>query len=128
MLHSLTAERLEVVRDLDHFAATEVRPARLAARRRRKSAQDLFSVQRSRRRLADAPRRPPRRPRRSQLVDLLKPVEKCWQCQDFMPDPSSPTFLDEVCPGLGTGAGATRAPPRSRARARSHRAALRARR
>ena len=31
-----------------------------------------------------------------QLVDLLKPVEKCWQAQDFMPDPSSPTFLDEV--------------------------------
>jgi acyl-[acyl-carrier-protein] desaturase len=53
VMHSLSPERLEIVRDLDHFAATE-------------------------------------------LVDLLKPVEKCWQAQDFMPDPSSPTFLDEV--------------------------------
>lgn len=35
-------------------------------------------------------------PLRAQLVDLLKPVDKCWQCQDFMPDPSSPTFLDEA--------------------------------
>ena len=46
-MHSLTAERLEVVRDLDHFAATEVRPGR---RRRVGTAlvsQDLFSVQRS---------------------------------------------------------------------------------
>eukprot|EP00951_Prasinocladus_malaysianus_P003241 scaffold23052_cov38-Prasinocladus_malaysianus.AAC.3 len=27
---------------------------------------------------------------------MLKPVEKCWQPQDFLPDPSSDTFLDEV--------------------------------
>ena len=41
-MHSLTAERLEVVRDLDHFAATE---ARAAARRKRHQArvQDLLS-------------------------------------------------------------------------------------
>lgn len=31
-----------------------------------------------------------------QLFKMLKPVEKCWQPQDFLPDPSSDTFLDEV--------------------------------
>ncbi|XP_002970496.2 stearoyl-[acyl-carrier-protein] 9-desaturase 2, chloroplastic [Selaginella moellendorffii] len=30
------------------------------------------------------------------LLPLLKPVEKCWQPQDFLPDSSSPTFYDEV--------------------------------
>ena len=32
-MHSLTAERMEVVRDLDHFAATEVRPGTRPPRR-----------------------------------------------------------------------------------------------
>lgn len=30
------------------------------------------------------------------LLPQLKPVEKSWQPQDYLPDPSSDTFLDEV--------------------------------
>lgn len=30
------------------------------------------------------------------LLPLLKPVEKCWQPQDYLPSFSSPTFYDEV--------------------------------
>ena len=30
------------------------------------------------------------------IVPLLKPVEKCWQPNDFLPDPKSPDFLDHV--------------------------------
>jgi acyl-[acyl-carrier-protein] desaturase len=51
--HSLTAERLEVVKSLDNFAETE-------------------------------------------LIPLLKPVEKSWQPQDFLPSPESPDFLDQI--------------------------------
>ena len=116
--HSLTAHGLEVVRDLDHFAATEARG----------SAAEATAEPRTRLRAAAPPPRATAAPDavrcgapaesvgglrlrphchtgpRShaspfpQLTDLLKPVEKCWQCQDFMPDPSSPTFADEVCP------------------------------
>ena len=31
-----------------------------------------------------------------QVVPLLKPVDKCWQPNDFLPDPKSPDFLDAV--------------------------------
>jgi hypothetical protein len=106
-MHSLTPARLEVVRDLDHFAATE---ARASLARAKPPGACFFLVcsvhvafpprrrRRARRRRSRAPRPPcPPARRPAQLVDLLKPVEKCWQCQDFMPDPSSPTFLDEVC-------------------------------
>jgi len=31
-----------------------------------------------------------------EVVPLLKPVDKCWQPQDFLPDPESPDFLDAV--------------------------------
>lgn len=31
-----------------------------------------------------------------QVLPILKPVEKCWQPQDFLPDPESPDFLDAV--------------------------------
>jgi acyl-[acyl-carrier-protein] desaturase len=31
-----------------------------------------------------------------QVLPLLKPVDKCWQPQDFLPDPESPDFLDQV--------------------------------
>jgi len=51
--HSLTAERLEVVKSLDNFAETE-------------------------------------------LIPMLKPVEKSWQPQDFLPSPESPDFLDQI--------------------------------
>lgn len=27
---------------------------------------------------------------------LLKPVEKCWQPADFLPDPSQEDYLDQV--------------------------------
>ena len=30
------------------------------------------------------------------VLPFLKPVEKCWQPQDFLPEPSSGDFLDEV--------------------------------
>lgn len=30
------------------------------------------------------------------VLPLLKPVDKCWQPADFLPDSSSPDFLDEV--------------------------------
>lgn len=30
------------------------------------------------------------------VLPLLKPVDKCWQPQDFLPDPESPDFLDAV--------------------------------
>lgn len=30
------------------------------------------------------------------ILPFLKPVEKCWQPQDFLPDPSSDGFWDEV--------------------------------
>jgi len=33
---------------------------------------------------------------RDNLLNLLKPVEKSWQPQDFLPDPSSDGFYDEV--------------------------------
>jgi acyl-[acyl-carrier-protein] desaturase len=32
----------------------------------------------------------------STLLPFLKPVEKCWQPQDYLPEPSSEGFLDEV--------------------------------
>lgn len=31
-----------------------------------------------------------------QVLPLLKPVDKCWQPNDFLPDPKSPDFLDAV--------------------------------
>ncbi|KAL4448205.1 hypothetical protein ABPG75_005424 [Micractinium tetrahymenae] len=31
-----------------------------------------------------------------QVLPILKPVDKCWQPQDFLPDPESPEFLDAV--------------------------------
>jgi hypothetical protein len=91
-MHSLTPARMEVVRDLDHFAATEARARRAVwallgnSGRLTARAADVWLTR-------TAPSHPPLR---AQLVDLLKPVDKCWQCQDFMPDPSSPTFLDEA--------------------------------
>jgi len=51
--HSLTQERLEVVRSLDGWAGDE-------------------------------------------LVKLLKPVEKCWQPNDLLPNPADPDFEDQV--------------------------------
>uniref|UniRef100_A0A2N9EX63 Acyl-[acyl-carrier-protein] desaturase n=1 Tax=Fagus sylvatica TaxID=28930 RepID=A0A2N9EX63_FAGSY len=30
------------------------------------------------------------------ILTLLKPVEKCWQPQDFLPDPASNGFLEQV--------------------------------
>eukprot|EP00250_Pteridium_aquilinum_P001539 c11734_g1_i1 orf=330-1538(-) len=30
------------------------------------------------------------------ILPFLKPVEKCWQPQDFLPEPSSDGFLDEI--------------------------------
>lgn len=30
------------------------------------------------------------------ILPLLKPVEKCWQPQDFLPEPSSDEFYDEI--------------------------------
>jgi len=33
---------------------------------------------------------------RDNILTHLKPVEKCWQPQDFLPDPSSEGFHDEV--------------------------------
>lgn len=53
VLHSITPARLEIVKGMDDFAATQVLP-------------------------------------------LLKPVDKCWQPQDYLPDPESPDFLDAV--------------------------------
>jgi len=32
----------------------------------------------------------------STLLPYLKPVDKCWQPQDYLPDPSSEGFMDEV--------------------------------
>lgn len=33
---------------------------------------------------------------RTDLLRLLKPVERCWQPADFLPDPASPDFFDQV--------------------------------
>lgn len=30
------------------------------------------------------------------LLSMLKPVDKCWQPQDFLPDPSSESFFEDV--------------------------------
>jgi acyl-[acyl-carrier-protein] desaturase len=30
------------------------------------------------------------------VLPILKPVEKCWQPQDFLPHPESPDFVDHV--------------------------------
>lgn len=30
------------------------------------------------------------------VLPILKPVDKCWQPADFLPDSSSPDFLDQV--------------------------------
>lgn len=51
--HSLTQERLEIIRSLDNWAEDE-------------------------------------------LMKLLKPVDKCWQPSDFLPDSSDPDFEDKV--------------------------------
>ena len=32
----------------------------------------------------------------STVLPILKDVGACWQPSDFLPDPSSPDFLDEV--------------------------------
>ena len=34
---------------------------------------------------------------RERVMPLLKPVEKCWQPADFLPDPSKGDYLDQVC-------------------------------
>jgi len=31
------------------------------------------------------------------VLPLLKPVDKCWQPADFLPDPSQGDYLDQVC-------------------------------
>ena len=31
------------------------------------------------------------------VLPLLKPVEKCWQPADYLPDPSKGDYLDQVC-------------------------------
>ena len=31
-----------------------------------------------------------------QILPILKPVDKLWQPQDFLPDPESPDFLDQI--------------------------------
>lgn len=31
-----------------------------------------------------------------QVLPILKPVDKCWQPQDFLPNPEDPDFLDHV--------------------------------
>lgn len=33
---------------------------------------------------------------RDNILSLLKPVEKCWQPQDFLPEPSTAGFYDQV--------------------------------
>lgn len=33
---------------------------------------------------------------RDNVLPLLKPVEKCWQPQDFLPEPSTEGFYDQV--------------------------------
>lgn len=35
---------------------------------------------------------------RDNVTPLLKPVEKCWQANDFLPESSDPDFLDKVRP------------------------------
>ena len=30
------------------------------------------------------------------MLPILKPTEKCWQPQDFLPHPEAPEFLDAV--------------------------------
>lgn len=37
------------------------------------------------------------------VLPILKPTDKCWQPQDFLPDPESPEFFDAV--GAAGGAG-----------------------
>ena len=32
-----------------------------------------------------------------ELSKMLKPVEQSWQPADYLPDPASDTFMDEVC-------------------------------
>ena len=53
LAHSLTRERLEVVRSLDDWAESD-------------------------------------------LIKLLKPVDKCWQPTEFLPDSADPDFEDKV--------------------------------
>ncbi len=36
-----------------------------------------------------------------QVLPILKPTEKCWQPQDFLPNPEAPEFLDAVRGCLG---------------------------
>jgi hypothetical protein len=36
-----------------------------------------------------------------EVLPLLKPVDKCWQPQDFLPDPESPDFMDQVSTARG---------------------------
>ena len=31
------------------------------------------------------------------VLPLLKPVDKCWQPADYLPDPSKEDYLDQVC-------------------------------
>lgn len=33
---------------------------------------------------------------RERVVPLLKPVDKCWQPADYLPDPSKGDYLDQV--------------------------------
>ena len=37
------------------------------------------------------------------MLPILKPTEKCWQPQDFLPNPEAPEFLDAVRGRLPTG-------------------------
>jgi acyl-[acyl-carrier-protein] desaturase len=39
------------------------------------------------------------------VLPILKPTEKCWQPQDFLPDPESPDFADAVRGRKEAGAG-----------------------
>ena len=33
---------------------------------------------------------------KNNVLTLLKPIEKCWQPQDFLPDPTADGFIEQV--------------------------------
>ncbi len=85
ILHSITAERLELVRGLEGYMRDVV------SENQRRNILDfhLGCMQRH----AELTRH---RGALLQVNPILKPVDKCWQPADFLPPSEDPDFIDKV--------------------------------
>ena len=86
ILHSITSERLDLVKTLGSFVATEVcGGCEVGGERIAPQSRSLSNKHNAHTTTQN-----------QQVQPLLKPVDKCWQPADFLPDSSDPDFMDKV--------------------------------